>query len=99
LIPEERADHNKDISEATSVLMYYSIPHFAAKLAQITDPVARTNYPLIESLHQHGINCRYLGIVRANLSVKDQKYWRFILLIVSILHQKSSLITQIILRK
>ena len=55
-------EHNKDIDEATDTLFTHIIPSFAEKLLQV--PLQRIPcFPLVESLHLHGINCRYLGKV------------------------------------
>eukprot|EP01119_Soliformovum_irregulare_P021101 TRINITY_DN6964_c0_g1_i1.p1 TRINITY_DN6964_c0_g1~~TRINITY_DN6964_c0_g1_i1.p1 ORF type:complete len:1087 (+),score=286.12 TRINITY_DN6964_c0_g1_i1:199-3459(+) len=71
--------HNQEIREATKILKETNIPEFAEILLKI--PMEeRDSFPLTPSLHAHGINVRYLGLIRAALP-KEEFYWRIVLFI------------------
>ncbi|PRP82853.1 hypothetical protein PROFUN_04716 [Planoprotostelium fungivorum] len=76
---KQRIEINDDIRNATSSLLFSTVPKFASQLEEQKIEVSK-KYPLIESLHHNGINVRYLGLLRAYLS-KGIKYWRYIILI------------------
>ena len=53
---------NKQIEEATRVLCEQVVPAFAQKLVEIP-PAQRNEVPLVLTMHEHGINTRFLGLV------------------------------------
>jgi hypothetical protein len=78
----ERSIHEDEIRQATNVLRTQNVPQFANVLRRVS-PELRENYPLIQSLHAYGINCRYLGLVRSSLNLQHPKeiYWSQLLLL------------------
>lgn len=77
-LPSAEAD-NEEVRQATEHLRTRSIAEFAAMLLSLpTSMIA--NFPFIQSLHTHGINVRYLGLLRQHLVTGNSdsaaaKYW------------------------
>jgi hypothetical protein len=63
-----RAENNKEVKEASEHLFKVVIPEFALELEKMYADKVDVESQLTELVHRAGINVRYLGLVRKNLS-------------------------------
>lgn len=75
-------------------MIFFADTHLVGDLLQVNMKVAKQEQTLILLLHSHGINIRYLGLVRACLA-PSEVYWRSTILIEMIVRT----LKQIVRRK
>lgn len=64
---EDAAEHNAEITRATEHLRRVCVPAVARRL--IATDTTKAGFSLLAVLHQGGVNCRYLGLVRRHVDV------------------------------
>ena len=68
-------EHNNEIIEATNELLNVHIPNFApdlvAMMVEARDKGKLESFRLTEAIHRQGINVRYTGVLRKNISELD----------------------------
>jgi len=62
----------QEIEEATITLQKVIIPQFAAKINERSLKIKSCSQ-LVEEMHRHGINLRYLGLVRSLVTDKKRR--------------------------